>query len=344
MTIVIVTGTYDAPKSDWCDITLAGQSSTNLQRLNLAHGTSFVKTYNVLLDAEYVPPNDDSHRTASYNIGIFNGSTIPNGNDLLAKGNYVHPSISVNNINGTDTPGAKAYYAGSPTSFNVPNVPGSITRNYLEVVGSVNIAALLGQTGGEADTIVIDDGACTSGTTTVADWTFETSQPSGSGTDITGISPETGSGTASSHHATSATYTSPTGNGSTHCFSGNNWVIGDYYQFQTNLSTYANRTRVDFLCSMTRSATGGPSFKIQYSTDGTNFLDGSSFNVLVNGAAPNATWTSGTHVAAYDSTFDLGTGLLGASTAYIRVTCTANGSGSGGTVRIDDVIVNVVCA
>src|SRR5690242_12730327 len=77
--------------------------------------------------------------------------------------------------------------------------------------------------------------------TTIAQWTFETSAPAGTGTSINNIEPEVGSGTTSSVHAASATaYSSPAGNGSAHSLSANNWATGDYIQFHASTAGFSS--------------------------------------------------------------------------------------------------------
>jgi hypothetical protein len=69
---------------------------------------------------------------------------------------------------------------------------------------------------------------------TIAQWTFETTFGgiSGTGTSLTGILPEVGTGSASGVHAAAATiWSSPSDNGSAHSFSANTWAVGDYWKY-----------------------------------------------------------------------------------------------------------------
>src|SRR5262249_6268835 len=66
--------------------------------------------------------------------------------------------------------------------------------------------------------------------TVIADWTFETSQPTTAGP----FNAEIGSGQATGHHAGAAVYSTPVGNGSAHSFSSTVWAVGDYYQFEVS--------------------------------------------------------------------------------------------------------------
>jgi len=195
--------------------------------------------------------------------------------------------------------------------------------------------------------------SCVVSTTSAAiitQWTFEPgttgNPPSGSGTDITGISPSTGSGTASGHHASaSTTWDNPSGNGSVESFSSNNWAVDGYYQFQTS-TTGSNGIGLSF--SQTSSSTGPRDFKVQYSTDGTLYTDaGVSYVVLQNGGAPNPSWNNTTAAPVYDFNFNLASiaALNNQASLYFRLLDTSTTSASGGTVgtggtsRLDNVTV-----
>ena len=126
--------------------------------------------------------------------------------------------------------------------------------------------------------------ACAISGITIAQWTFETSFTSIITTNATDgpLSPEAGSGSASGVHASSATaWSSPVGNGSPHSFSANGWAVGDYYQFQVNLSIYTN---VVLAWDQASSSTGPQDFVLQYSTDGVNFSGVGTYMVLANTA------------------------------------------------------------
>jgi len=89
------------------------------------------------------------------------------------------------------------------------------------------------------------------------------------------------SGSATGHHTSASTvFSTPAGNGSTKAFSSNNWSVGDYYQFTTNTSGV---TGVGIIFDQTGSGTGPRDFKVQYSTDGSTFLDltGASYTLTL---------------------------------------------------------------
>jgi hypothetical protein len=83
---------------------------------------------------------------------------------------------------------------------------------------------------------------CSARAQTVAQWTFETSQPFGgaSGNWFTNIQAEVGGGTASIFHNTQGFVAySPAGNGSVHSLTSSNWSVGDFYQFSLSTSGYS---------------------------------------------------------------------------------------------------------
>jgi len=176
----------------------------------------------------------------------------------------------------------------------------------------------------------------------IADWTFETSQPSTAGP----FAPETGAGQASGSHASSAAvYSTPAGNGSPHSFSSNNWSVGDYYQFVVST---AGEQDISLTFDQTSSNTGPRDFQVEYSTDGTDFTNfGSVYSVLAD-ASPNTPWSSaGADQSVYTTADDLSsiTALNGAANVYFRLvdtdTTSANAGavGTGGTDRVDNVVV-----
>lgn len=181
-------------------------------------------------------------------------------------------------------------------------------------------------------------------TTTIADWTFETSQPTTAGP----LSPEVGAGAATGFHAGTTTYSTPAGNGSSHSFSSTNWAVGDYYQF--SVSTL-NLQDLQLSFDQTSSNTGPKDFELEYSTNGTTFTNVASYSVLAN-ASPNPVWNSTTSSSLYTTTEDLSsiTALDNDATVYFRLvdadTTSANGGtvASGGTDRVDNFVVSGIAA
>ncbi len=183
---------------------------------------------------------------------------------------------------------------------------------------------------------------------TVAQWDFEpTKTPADSSNTATypnAIAPTVGSGNASGVHDDATTdWSTPVGNGSANSFSSNTWTEGDYYQFQTSTTGYAD---VMLSWDQTSSNTGPKDFKLSYSTNGTAFTDFTSYSVLANGS-PNTAWASGSYNAAFNFNFDLSaiTALDNQANVYFRLTdistTSANGSvvATGGTDRVDNFTV-----
>src|SRR6201999_760898 len=72
----------------------------------------------------------------------------------------------------------------------------------------------------------------------IARWTFETSQPITAGPFAAEAGAFATTSFASGSHVSTATYSSPSGNGSLHSFSSDNWSVGDYYQINTSSLGY----------------------------------------------------------------------------------------------------------
>lgn len=182
-------------------------------------------------------------------------------------------------------------------------------------------------------------GPAMSSAATLADWTFETSQPVTAGP----FNPEIGAGSASGFHSGASTYSAPAGNGSSHSFSSSNWSVGDYYQFSITTASFQN---IGIQWDQTSSNTGPKDFALDYSTDGTNFTQLTTYSVLAN-AAPNNFWSAGTNHPEFTFGPDAGPASLNNQAAvYFRLvdtdTTSANGLtvASGGTDRVDNVIVS----
>ena len=187
---------------------------------------------------------------------------------------------------------------------------------------------------------------------TIADWTFETSQPGvitlpaapGAGVAFTGFSPEIGSGTASALHAGASTYSSPDGNGSSHSFSSTVWTVGDYYQFSVSSVGFGG---IQISFDQTSSGTGPGVFGLFYSVNGGAYAQfGANYSVLAN-ASPNPVWNGTTSSTIYTSSFDLSSlsVLNNDTTVSFRLVDELTNSAGGGTVgtagsdRVDNFVV-----
>lgn len=178
---------------------------------------------------------------------------------------------------------------------------------------------------------------------TLAKWTFETSIPTTAGP----LNPEIGAGSALGFHAGVATYSNPAGNGSAESFSANSWAVGDYFQFSLSTAGYAG---IGLSFDQTSSNTGPRDYDLQYSTDGINFTAFVSYQVLANGASPNASWNGTTYQSAYTFNYDLSaiTAIDNAANVYFRLANTSTVAANGGVVaaaganRVDNFTVSVV--
>jgi hypothetical protein len=187
--------------------------------------------------------------------------------------------------------------------------------------------------------------SASAGTTTVAQWTFETTTPTTSGV----FAPEVGNGSALGSHAnTSAVYSSPVGNGSSHSFSSTYWAIGDYYQFKVSTAGLSN---IAISWDQISSNTGPQNFGLSYSTDGVNFSSFIAYTVLAN-ATPNTWSSSGTPKTSSSYSFDLSgvSALNNQANDYFRLVDTSTVSASGGAVstggtnRVDNFTVTAIAA
>ena len=173
-------------------------------------------------------------------------------------------------------------------------------------------------------------------------WTFELSQPAGSGRDSGPYSPEIGIGAASGHHASLSTaWSSPVGNASAHSYNANNWSVGDYWQF--SLSTLGNKSlQISF--DTVGTDTGPANFKIAYSTNGTAFTDFANYSVV------SLNWSVSKPYPSTTRSFDLSsiTAVNNQPSVYFRLIDTSSiaisggNVTSGGTNRIDNFEVDAV--
>jgi hypothetical protein len=188
-------------------------------------------------------------------------------------------------------------------------------------------------------------------TATIGQWSFEAGQPSAlastlsvTGTSYGSIPSDIGTGSASGTHASSSTFSSPSGNGSARAFSANTWAQGDYWQFSLNLDP-ANNTYAGLGVAFDQngSSTGPKTFYFAYSTDGSSFTKMGDDYALTSGI----TWSATIAGQPTHESFDLSSiaALNTANILYFRivedspVTGGAVGGGnvaSGGTDRVDN--------
>jgi MYXO-CTERM domain-containing protein len=143
------------------------------------------------------------------------------------------------------------------------------------------------------------------------------------------------------HALTATTWSTPAGNGSQYSFSSNTWSVGDYYQITLSTLGYGN---VSLSWDQTRSSTGPSSFRVDVSTDGTNFSTIlASYSVIQAGLAGSGTLSWSTSAANYQSAFTTTlASIAGADDAasltfrFVNLSTVA----AGGTNRIDNIIVS----
>ena len=143
------------------------------------------------------------------------------------------------------------------------------------------------------------------------------------------------------HALTATTWSTPAGNGSQYSFSSNNWSVGDYYQITLSTLGYGN---VSLSWDQTRSSTGPSSFRVDVSTDGTNFSTIlASYSVIQAGLAGSGTVAWSSSAANYQSAFTTTlASIAGADDAasltfrFVNLSTVA----VGGTNRIDNIIVS----
>jgi hypothetical protein len=184
---------------------------------------------------------------------------------------------------------------------------------------------------------------------TIAKWTFEgvTTINTGSianvsaGSSLADLGSQTTGTLFTAFHSSSSTnWSNATGNASSKSVLSSNWAVGDYYQFKVNTSSYSG-LKVSF--DMTGSNTGPSTFKLQYSTDGSNYTTFAN-----NFTVTNDSWSTTQYKSNSLKTFDLSAidSINNRSSVYFRivnVNTTPVNSGSTfaptGTNRIDNFMV-----
>jgi MYXO-CTERM domain-containing protein len=145
----------------------------------------------------------------------------------------------------------------------------------------------------------------------------------------------------SAFHALAATtWSSPAGNGSTYSLSSNNWSVGDYYQISVSTTGFSD---ISLVWDQTRSSTGPSSFRVDMSTDGTNFSTIlASYSVIQAGLAGTNTlaWSAANGVqSAFTTTVASIAGADNQATLIFRFVNLSTVA-AGGTNRIDNIVVS----
>jgi MYXO-CTERM domain-containing protein len=180
----------------------------------------------------------------------------------------------------------------------------------------------------------------------VAGWTMSTLVPTGTtGSNYTYGAADTGAAAAgtslSGFHALAATaWSSPAGNGSQYSLSSNNWSVGDYYQIAVSTTGYSD---IYLAWDQTRSGTGPSSFRVDMSTDGTNFTTIlASYTIIQAGGTGTGTlsWTTGGAVqSAFTTTISSIASADNQASLFFRFVNLSTVATTG-TNRIDNIFVS----
>ena len=175
---------------------------------------------------------------------------------------------------------------------------------------------------------------------TLVKWTFESATISNTGKTSGPYVPETNNtgsvaGASGLHASATTVYSSPSGNGGGKSFSSTVWATNDYYQLNLSTTGYSG---ISFSFDQGSSSSGPRDFKVQYSTDGTNFTQLGSSYVLTNANFSGTASTSFSH-----SFSDVATPVLAnVASLTLRIvdtsTTATNGSpvATSGSDRIDN--------
>jgi DNA/RNA endonuclease G (NUC1)/PKD repeat protein len=276
--------------------------------------------------------------TASATASWLNLSTV---SGTLAGGSSTVVTVSIDSSAITLPPGSYSDVIGFT---NTTNHAGDGTRGigltvisfgFFDDFGTFTSGNLVGQANWQE-----------SGTTNVL-WTFEGDNVNAydntvNSTTVGNIAADVGSGVATGVHASAASdWSAPSGNGSVHSWSVNNWSVGDYFQFQVSTLGVAG---IQLSWDQNGSASGPRDFVLQYSTNGTSFTQiGSQYSL----PSPVHTWSN----ASYDATCHFSTNLSSitaldnASSVYFRFVDNSTTRIDGGTVatagtdRMDNFLV-----
>ena len=180
----------------------------------------------------------------------------------------------------------------------------------------------------------------------VASWSMPTAVPAATtGTNYVYGAADAGDAAAgtslSAFHALAATtWSSPAGNGSTYSLSSNNWSVGDYYQISVSTTGFSD---ISLVWDQTRSSTGPSSFRVDMSTDGTNFSTIlASYSVIQAGLTGTNTlaWSAANGVqGAFTTTVASIAGADNQATLIFRFVNLSTVA-AGGTNRIDNIVVS----
>jgi hypothetical protein len=211
---------------------------------------------------------------------------------------------------------------------------------------------------------------------TNADFTFESITAPGAVFSATGTitatagqlfgtyGADSGTGTAYGMHASTSAYSAPTGNGSSHSLSSNDWAVGDYYQFSVPTTGIQN---IQIAFDQISSGSGPAVFDLVASSNGSAFSTVATYSIVfptatgtgtTTSTSPNSTatitgtqtfWGANTYQTYYNQTFNL-SGLTalnndaGAVFEIVDISTAAFSSAAGvqtsGSDRVDNFVVS----
>ena len=179
----------------------------------------------------------------------------------------------------------------------------------------------------------------------VAGWTITTAVPAATtGSNYTYGAADTGDAAAGTslsgfHTLAATTWSSPAGNGSQYSLSCNNWSVGDYFQVTVSTVGFSD---IYLAWDQTRSSTGPSSFRVDMSTDGTNFTTIlASSTVIQAGLAGTNTlaWSTAAGVqSAFTTTIASIAGADNQASLTFRIVNLSTVA-TGGTSRVDNIYV-----
>jgi hypothetical protein len=135
------------------------------------------------------------------------------------------------------------------------------------------------------------------------------------------------------HNSASTNWTSPVGNGNLKSLSANTWQVDDYFRFTVNTQFI---TIIKLTFDQTSSSTGPKDFKLQYSLDGNNFTDITTYTVPFNtNTNTDYSWGSTNYQSASTLSFDLSsiTEINDLNSVQFRLTNTSTSALLGGTIQ-----------
>ena len=189
----------------------------------------------------------------------------------------------------------------------------------------------------------------------IAQWTYEVNTPLDVTNSATGptVAADIGIGTGTAVHATAgADWSTPTGNGSANSYSANEWLVGDYFQYEVSTVGY---TAITLAWDQISSGTGPGVFDLEY-----RIGNSGAFTTLLNdyvvlpnqtGAPGVGTWGSVTPLAGTSYFYDLSSipAVENQPIVQFRLTMATNADSTppgtvatGGTSRVDNFTVNAI--